>query len=430
MPFRIAISGLNAASAELSIIGNNIANTGTSGFKGSRAQFADVFPVSKLGSSALGIGSGVELANVSQQFTQGNISFTNNNLDLAVNGKGFFRMSDNGSIVYSRNGTLGLDADGFIVNSAGHRLTGFQSDNNGAVTGVLGELQLSSADNPPAATTESTALLNLNAQDVAKGAGDPALALGPEIFQDDGNPYVPQRFEAPDPDSYHHATSYTVYDTLGVAHTATMYFRKTGDNAWASELSIDNQAFVAPAEGTALTFDDTGALTGPAGPPLGVLTYAAIPVGTGAQDLNFTIDFSDTTQFGAAFSVNALTQDGFTTGRIAGVDVAQDGTIFGRYTNGQAQALGQVVLANFNNPQGLRQLGDTSWAETAESGAALVGTPNSSDLGVIQAGALEDSNVDLTEQLVALITAQRNFQANAQVISTGDQITQTIINLR
>jgi flagellar hook protein FlgE len=430
MPFDIAISGLNAASSELRVIGNNIANAGTAGFKSSRAEFADVVAASKLGGGSLSIGSGVQLANVSQQFTQGNVTFTNNALDVAINGQGFYRMSDNGTVVYSRNGAFGLDDEGYIVNSTGQRLTGYTADDAGNITGALGELQLSSADNPPKATTESIATLNLDAGQTAKGASDPALAMGAEIFQSDGSSYTPPRYAPPDTDSYNHATSFTVFDSLGDAHTATMYFRKTGDNAWTVETSLDNQAFVAPAEGTGLTFNNTGILTDPAGPPLGVLTYDPVPVGTGAADLSFTIDFSGTAQYGAPFSVSSLTQDGYTTGRLAGIDIDSEGVIFGRYTNGQAQSLGQVVLANFSNPQGLRQLGDTSWTETADSGAALIGTPGSSTLGVLQSGALEQSNVDLTAQLVSLITAQRNFQANAQVISTADQITQTIINLR
>ncbi|NOZ11349.1 MAG: flagellar hook protein FlgE [Gammaproteobacteria bacterium] len=429
MPFRTAISGLNASSAELRVIGNNIANAGTVGFKGSRAEFADVLPVSKLGTGTLSVGSGVQLSGVRQQFGQGNINFTNNNFDLAVNGQGFFRMSENGAISYSRNGAFGLDDEGYVVNSSGLRLTGFQAT-NGTVTGTQGELQLSLADNDPKTTAAITANLNLDATEVAKDGGDPALALTVAALQDDGTPFVPPRFEPPPADSYNQATSFTGFDSLGVPHTITTYFRKTGNNAWTVEMSLDNQAFVAPAEGTAITFDNTGSLITPAGPPVGTLTYAAIPVGTGAADMAYTIALEDTTQFGAAFGVNSLTQDGFTTGRLASVDVDSAGIIFGRYTNGQSQALGQALLANFNNPEGLRQLGDTTWTETAASGSALVGTPGSSSLGVIQSGALEDSNVDLTQQLVQLITAQRNFQANAQVINTADQITQTIINLR
>ena len=429
MSFRTAISGLNASAAELKVIGNNISNAGTVGFKASRAEFSDLLPVRKPGNFSLTIGAGVQLANVAQQFSQGTINFTNNNLDIAINGNGFFRLSDNGAVVYSRNGAFGVDKDGYVVNSNGQRLTGYLAE-DGVVSGVLGDIQLSTADVGPKTTGEITATLNLNAEETAKGAGDPALAMGAEVFDEDGNAYVPQRFEPPDPKSYNHATSFTVYDGLGVAHNATLYFRKTGDNAWEVQMSVDNQAFVAPDEGTALGFTDAGKLNAPAGPPLGVLTYAAVPVGTGAADMAFTIDLSATTQFGSPFGVNALSQDGYATGQLAGVDVSSDGTIYGRYTNGQSQALGQVVLANFSNPQGLRQLGNTTWAETAESGTPLVSAPGSSSLGVVQSGALEDSNVDLTEQLVALITAQRNFQANAQTIQAMDQITQTIINLR
>lgn len=430
MPFRTAISGLNAASADLRVIGNNVANAGTTGFKISRAEFADVFPVSKLGTGSSTMGSGVRLSRIAQQFTQGNVSFTNNNLDLAVNGQGFYRLSDSGTIVYSRAGAFGADEDGYIVNGSGLRLTGYTAE-DGQISGTLGDLQLSSADFGPNPTTEASIVANLDASEAAKTGADPALAMGLEVFQEDGvTAYVPPRYEPPDPDSYNHATSFSVFDSLGVAHTATMYFRKTAGNAWTTEMSVDNQAFVAPAPGTALAFSNLGALTGPAGPPLGVLTYNPVTVGTGAADLNFTIDFSDTTQFGTAFSVNALTQDGYTTGQLSGIDVDASGVVYARYTNGQAQALGQVVLANFNNPQGLRQLGDTTFAETAESGEALVGAPGTASLGVIQSGALEDSNVDLTEELVKLIVAQRNFQANAQVISTADAVTQSIINLR
>lgn len=429
MSFRTAITGLNAAASELKVVGNNIANVGTVGFKRSRAEFADLMPVQKPGTATLSIGAGTRLAQVAQQFSQGNISFTNNNLDMAVNGNGFFRMSDNGTIVYSRNGAFGVDKDGYIVNRSGQRLTGYQAE-DGALTGVLGDLQVSTADLDPKTTTEVTATLNLDAGETAKGAGDPALAMGAEVFDDDGNAFVPKRFEPPDPRSYNHATSFSVYDGLGVAHNATLYFRKTGDNAWQVQMSVDNQAFVAPNEGTAIGFTDAGKVNTPAGPPVGVLTYAAVPVGTGAADMAFTIDLSQATQFGSPFGVNALTQNGYTTGQLSGVDVDSSGVIYGRYTNGQSQSLGQVVLANFANPQGLRQLGDASWAETAESGTALVSAPGSASLGVLQSGALEDSNVDLTAELVNLITAQRNFQANAQTIQAMDQITQTIINLR
>lgn len=428
MGFSTAISGLNAASAALSVIGNNISNSSTTGFKSSRAQFADVYPATLPGSPAP-VGAGVRLASVAQQFTQGNVSFTNNGLDLAINGQGFFRLSDNGATVYSRDGSFGVDEDGYIANSAGLRLTGYLAD-NGTIGGTVGDLKLDKSDFGPSATTDVELTANLNATSTAKGAGDPDLEMGDEVLDANGDPFVPPHYESPDPKSYNHATSLSLYDSLGVAHSATLYFRKTADNDWTAELSIDNGAFVTADPGSALTFDDTGQLTDPAGPPLGEITYSAVPAGGGAADLDFTVDFSGTTQFGTTFSVNNLTQNGYTSGRLNGIDIGETGEVLARYTNGQSQALGQVVLSNFNNPQGLAPLGDNAWAETATSGIPLTGAPGTASLGALQAGALEESNVNLTEQLVDMIIAQRNFQANAQVITTEDAITQTVINIR
>ncbi len=429
MAFSTSISGLNAAANALSVIGNNIANAGTNGFKSARSQFADVYPGTFTGNGANPIGAGVRLASVAQQFTQGNLTFTNNSLDMAINGQGFFRLSSNGTVVYSRAGAFGVDKDGYIANSDGLHLTGYQAE-DGTVTGELGELRLQTGDNPPKATTTADMVANLNAAATAKGTGDPDLVMGDEVLDANGDPFDPPRYEAPDAESYNHSTSFTIYDSLGTAHTATMYFRKTADNEWTMEMSLDSGEFLTPDAGTSLTFDDTGALTAPAGPPLGVLGYTAIPVGGGAADLEFGVDLSGLTQFGSAFSVNSLTQNGYTTGRLSAVDIDESGTVFARYTNGQAQALGQVVLTNFANPQGLAPLGNNTWAETSTSGAALTGAPGTASLGVVQAGALEDSNVNLTEQLVDMIVAQRNFQANAQVISTENAIAQSIINIR
>jgi flagellar hook protein FlgE len=428
MAFSTAISGLNAASASLGVIGNNIANAGTTGFKSSRAQFADVYPATLPGSPTP-VGAGVRLAAVAQQFSQGGISFTNNSLDLAINGSGFFRLSDNGAVVYSRDGSFGVDKDGYIANSAGLRLTGYLAE-DGTIGGTVGELQLDKSDYGPSATTEATLTANLDATATAKGAGDPDLEMGDEVLDPNGDSFVPPRYEPPDPKSYNHATSFALYDSLGNAHSATLYFRKTADNEWTTELSIDNGAFVAADPGTSLTFDDTGTLTDPAGPPLGEITYSAVAVGGGAADLDFTVDFSGSTQFGSSFSVNDLTQNGYTSGRLSGIDVDESGVVMARYTNGQSQALGQVVLSNFNNPQGLAPLGDNAWAESASSGIPLTGGPGTASLGLIQSGALEESNVNLTEQLVDMIIAQRNFQANAQMITTEDAIAQTVINIR
>lgn len=405
MPFRLALSGLNAAQADLSVTANNIANTATAGFKGSRAEFAELFSVSPQGVSAAAIGNGVRVSNVSQQFTQGNIDFTDNSLDLAVSGQGFFILNDGGALAYTRAGAFQVDRDGFIVNSQNQRLQVYPATGDGTFnTGALSDVQLVTSESPPAATTSAQMVFNLPAD-----AEEPTSAP----------------FDPADLNSYTHATSLTTYDSLGAAHTATVYFSKTAnENEWTARLYVDGAAV-----GTAQTlqYSETGELTTPAG---GQITFPAIPVNTGAEDINLTIDFGDSTQYGSTFNVNAVTQDGYTTGRLIGIDIDSTGVVQARFTNGRSLPLGQVALANFANPQGLQQLGDTNWAETFGSGQALRGQAGNSGFGLIQSGALEASNVDITEQLVNMITAQRNFQANAQMISTADAITQTIINIR
>lgn len=408
MPFRIALSGLNAASADLRVIGNNIANASTTGFKKSRTEFADIYPASNLGTARNAIGSGVKVAAVSQQFTQGNVSFTNNNLDLAISGQGFFRLDDNGVTVYSRAGAFGVDRNGYVVNTQNQRLTAYAADANGNITGAIAPLQLSTADLAPRETDQVALLANLD----SRTGTLPAAGFDPN-----------------NPATYHHSTSFTAYDSLGNPRLTSLYFVHTGAGAWSMFTTVDGNLVDADAGNAGndrlLTFDGSGQLTSPL-----QVTTGIVPAAGGAAAFDMTIDLGGTTQYGSSFAVNTLTQDGYTTGRLSGVDIGDTGIVQARYTNGQSRTLGQVVLANFSNPQGLQQLGDTSWAETFDSGAALVGAPGTSSLGLIQSGALEGSNVDLTEQLVNMITAQRNFQANAQVITTADAITQTIINIR
>lgn len=405
MPFRLALSGLNAAQADLSVTANNIANTGTTGFKGSRAEFAELFSVSPQGVSSNAVGNGVRISNVSQQFSQGNIDFTDNSLDLAVSGQGFFILNDGGALAYTRAGAFKVDRDGFIVNSQNQRLQVYEPAGNGTFnTGSLNDVQLVTSESPPAATTQAGIILNLPAN-----ASEPTVAP----------------FDPADLNSYNNATSLTTYDSLGAAHTATLYFVKTANvNEWTTQLYVDGNAVGTP---QTLQYSNAGALTAPAG---GQITFPAYTPATGAADLNMTFNFSQTTQFGANFNVNAVTQDGYTTGRLIGIDIDSTGVVQARFTNGRSLALGQVALANFANPQGMQQLGDTNWAETFGSGQGLRGQAGNSGFGLIQSGALEASNVDITEQLVNMITAQRNFQANAQMISTADAITQTIINIR
>lgn len=405
MPFAIALSGLNAASADLGVTANNVANVNTTGFKMSRAQFSEVFAVGTQSVSSSAAGSGVRLSAIAQQFTQGNIDFTDNALDLAIGGEGFFVISDGGARSYTRAGAFGVDNQGFVTNAEGARLQAYPYAGSGLFnTGTPVDLQLEIGANPPAATTRASFGINL-----------PANAPVP------ANPV----FDPTDPSSFNHTTSVTVYDSLGAAHTATVYFIKdAAPNTWNTEIQIDGNAVAGAAP---VVFNPDGSLNSPAG---GLLPLGAYTPGTGAADIVMGLDFGTATQFGDAFGVNSLSQDGFTTGRLTGVSVDAEGIVFARFTNGQSTSLGKLALANFVNPQGLQQLGDTTWGESFQSGDALLGEAGTASFGNIQSGALEASNVDLTAQLVQMITAQRNFQANAQAISTADTITQTVINIR
>ncbi len=403
MVFAVALSGLNAASEDLGVTANNVANVETTGFKKSRAEFAEVFATGT--QSVQQSGSGVKTAKISQQFTQGNIDFTDNALDLAIAGEGFFVLSDNGARSYSRAGAFGVDNPGFVVNAQGARLQAYPSAGSGLFnTGTPNDLQLITGASPPSATGRAELGLNLPA--------DAPVPVNPV-------------FDVNDPSSFSHTTSFTAYDSLGAPHTATIYFIKdAAPNTWNTEVRIDGLA--ATGNGP-VTFNPDGSLNTPLG---GLMPIDPFAVTTGADPLAISLDFANTTQFGNAFGVNSLSQDGFTTGRLTGVSVAEDGVVFARFTHGQSQELGKLALANFVNPQGLQQIGDTTWGEAFQSGDALLGEAATASFGNIQSGALEASNVDLTAELVSMITAQRNFQANAQMISTSDTVTQTIINIR
>jgi flagellar hook protein FlgE len=400
MPFAVALSGLNAASSDLNVTANNIANANTTGFKLSRAEFADVFAV-----GAQNIGNGVGISSVTQEFTQGGVDFTDRGMDLAISGEGFFTMNDRGTVSYTRAGSFGVDRDGYVVNNQGQRLQIFPVANNGTFnTGTLADLRLATTDSPPQATARAEFGINL--------PGNAAV------------PAVPV-FDPANASSYNHSTAVTIYDSLGASHTATAYFVKTATpNQWDARFYVDGTAV---GGANTLTYSNLGVLTAPVG---GGITLPAYTPTTGAAPITLTVDVLNSTQYGSAFGVNLLNQDGFASGRLSSIDVDTSGVIFARFTNGRSEPLGQVALSNFANVQGLRQLGDTSWSETFTSGDAVRGSPGTGSLGLVQSGALESSNVDLTEQLVNMITAQRNFQANAQMISTADQVTQTIINIR
>lgn len=407
MSFNIALTGLNAASADLAVTSNNIANANTVGYKESRSQFADFFLANAYGVTDTAVGGGVRVAKVAQQFTQGAISVTNNSLDLAVSGTGWFTLAKDGAVSYTRSGQFGTDRNGFIVNGSGARLQAYPPVAGGTAfdTASLADIQLSTSDNPPNATT----LLNT-------GVNLPAEATAPATTP----------FSASDPTSYNNTTSVTIYDSLGTGHPANLYFVKSGTtaNEWTVHTRIDGTDV---GTGTTVTFNADGSL---ATPTDGRITLPAYATATGSSPVTMTVDLSNSTQYGNSFSVNSLTQDGYATGRLSGIEVTQEGIVQARFTNGQATRLGKLAMANFANPQGLQQLGDTSWGETYASGPVIRGSANTSNFGLIQSGALEGSNVDITKQLVNMIVAQRSFQANAQMISTNDQITQTIINIR
>jgi flagellar hook protein FlgE len=417
MGFQSGLSGLNASAKNLDVIGNNVANANTVGFKASRAVFADVFASSLAGAGASNIGIGTKVAQVQQEFTQGNITVTSNPLDLALSGQGFLRLDNNGSVAYSRNGQLHLDERGFIVNGDNLRLTGYPVDASGnIVASAPTPLQLSTSDIAPRATERMEVTLNLDSR-------------APAIL-----PATP--FDVTDATSYTSSTAGAIFDSLGNAHTLTMYFRKSAAGAWDVYGTVDGGApgtivdlnGAAAGNSITLNFNSSGALTAPAMPATGV--SVTLPNNGAMSPLTMELDFTGTTQYGSEFGVTALGQDGYTSGRLTGFNVSEKGIIQGRYSNGQANTLGQIVLANFANPQGLRAMGDNLWEETSSSGAAVVGTPQTGSLGSIQSAAVEDSNVDLSQELVNMIMAQRVYQANAQTIKTQDQVLQTLVNLR
>lgn len=407
MAFNVSLSGINAANTDLSVTANNVANVNTTGFKQSRAEFADLFSATSYGLSRNAVGSGARVSNVAQQFSQGNNSQTGRSLDLAVSGEGFFTMSMNGQRTYSRAGNFQTDAQGFVINPAGARLQVFTPNADGTTfdSGRLTDLQLLTTDSPPKQTANVQLAFTL-----------PANSTQPTVTP----------FDPTDSNSYSQSSGgVTVYDSLGVSHTQTSYFVKGATaNEWQVYNYVDGQAAGAP---STLQFSESGALVAPAN---GRITLDGFTPATGAGQLNLTLDVAGSTQYGEKFALRNFQQDGYAAGKLNEISVSEQGVVYARYSNGDDKALGQVALTNFNNAQGLQSTGDNMWVETFASGSPRTSAPDSSDLGKIQAGALESSTVDLTEQLVNMIVAQRNFQANSQMLSTQDQVTQTIINIR
>lgn len=474
MSFNIGLSGIRAASSDLNITGNNIANASTVGFKGSRAEFADVYAASILGTGSNAQGSGVLLDNVAQIFTQGNINYTENSLDLAINGNGFFVTSNNGALSYTRAGFFGTDQQGFIVNNSGAKLQGYGVN---AVTGRINEgvptdLRVDTRAANPNRTSQIASTLNLNSTNVrpagAQTAYDTTYAAAYTDYLADpanvgtvgspteieiNNAKVAARdlaltaaetaaqtgFDPTDSSTYNSSTSVNIYDSLGNAHVMTQYFIKTDANSWDMHILIDGRNL----EGTLatdpafastphkLSFNSAGALVGD--PVTAISNWSPLDVNgqpAGAEPQSVALNLTGSSQYASSFGVTSVVQDGFTTGELAGLEIDDKGMLIARYTNGQTKTQGQLVLANFANQQGLKPLGETAWAQSSSSGEPVVGAPGTGTLGGVQSGALEQSNVDLSEMLINLIVAQRNYQANAKTIQTEDAVTQTIINLR
>jgi flagellar hook protein FlgE len=404
MAFSIALSGLTSASSDLDVTANNIANAQTTGFKESRAQFADVYAAGSVNLNSSVIGQGVRLASTAQEFSQGNITTTTSNLDLAISGDGFFTLRNSTGNIYTRNGQFSEDKTGNVVSATGAALQVYPPLANGGFnTGALTTLNLQTAQSAPAATTSGSLILNL-----------PANSTPPAVAP----------FDPTNAATYNQSTSTAVYDSLGNQYPATFYFTATAvPNQWSVNMTV-NGTQVGAAQ--TLAFSSTGAVTTPVG---GSLPFNGFAPPGGAQVMNMKFDFSQTTQFGSQFGVSSIVQNGFATGELSRVAIDNTGVVSAVYTNGRSTQLGQLALANFPNTQGLRQLGDTDWSETFTSGTVVQGLAGSAGFGVIQSGSLESSNVDLTTELVNMITAQRSFQANAQVITTANQLSQTVINI-
>ena len=393
MSFNIALTGLSAVNEQLNTIGNNIANAGTVGFKSSRANFGSLYAESQA--------MGVEVTGTSQSISQGGaLTTTNRDLDLAISGGGFFvTRASNGDVAYTRAGMFGTDKESYLTNSLGQRLQGYPTDAVGNLqTGVVSDLQMKAGGLPAKATDALSFVANLDAnQDVPAVAFDPLVA-----------------------DSYNSTYTTKVFDSQGKEHTLTQYFAKTADNSWNAHYYVDGTALAGP---QALTFDTSGALA----TPIGTVGLTA-PLGGGVAPLNIALDYTGTSQYGSEFNVTSNRATGYAAGEQTGMSVEKDGKVYATYSNGERLLQGQVVLASFVNAEGLKNISGTAWTETAASGAAMLGAPGVGQYGTLASGALESSNVDLTQQLVGLMEGQRNYQANTQVISTNKELTQVLFS--
>lgn len=407
MSFQQGLSGLNASSQNLDVIGHNIANANTTGMKASQAEFAELYASSLGTSGGISQGIGVEVQTVSQQFTQGNISITGNALDVAINGNGFFQVElPNGNLAYSRDGAFKLNKEGEIITNAGAHLLGITAAADGSIPtgGAVGPLTLPTGGEIAAIqTTKMDLSFNLDAEAVIATGVAPAGLVPPLAT---------------------YGTSITAYDGQGVGVPVSIYFTKTAVNTWDVYSSVDGAAPTLTTTG--LTFNGTG------NTPNATIGTLTLPSPTNpASTFSVAMNVKDATQYGAKFSIAKATQDGQAPGTLTAISIDESGVILGTYSNGKALAAGQIQLATFTNVQGLAPIGGNVWLSTPSSGdPSAKGVPGTGNLGGLRSGSLEDSNVDLTKELVNMMTAQRAYQANAQTIKTQDQVMSTLVNLR
>ncbi|WP_447214948.1 flagellar hook protein FlgE [Citrobacter pasteurii] len=406
MSYEIAATGLNAVNEQLDGISNNIANSGTVGYKSMTTQFSAMYA----GTQAMGVSVAGSAQSIS---TGGSMVSTGNALDLAINDDGFFVMCDSaGNISYTRAGSFVTDKNGYIVNASGDYLQGYPVDDSGTLqTGTVTDIQIKTGNIPAQATDSMTFTANFDASDEAIDRDGDATVTPP---------VDPVPFDPNNSDTYTDSYTTTVYDSLGNEHSVSQYFTKTGDNTWEVQYTFDGEAQsgVPP---TTLTFDpNTGKLTDPTTPQ--TITFTTDE----AAPISMTVNYSDCTQYGSDFSVTTNSATGYASATQNGVQVDDDGKVYATYSNGERMLQGQVVLATFPDESGLEAVSGTAWVQTGESGTPLIGTPGSGSCGTLSSGMLESSNVDITNELVNLMTAQRNYQANTKVISTSTQLDQAL----
>jgi flagellar hook protein FlgE len=418
------VSGMDANGTGLSVVGDNIANMNTTGFKSSRASFGDVLSQTLTGAGANQVGRGVQVNRVSAQQIQGSFESTGNNLDMAVDGDGFFVVKSGEIQYYTRDGQFSADKDGYIVNNDGYRVQGFQADSSGNITGTVGDLNINSQQSQASATTKASVSVNLNAQDTDFGGDTFTLGLNNDT-----------------PTNYSESTTTKIYDSLGAAHDVTMYFVKTGVGSWnVHYVHTDptDATKLVDAGTQTLSFDTDGSLIDDGSATPIAFDFGAQAVtpqsvtfdyGTGTGETPAGTGFDGTTQFASSFSVTQLTQDGFGAGSVTSVNISEDGHITASFTNGQSRIIGQMALARFLAPDSLAKLGRNLYNETFDSGQPIIAKPETSGNGRVLSKSLELSNVDLAQEFVKLISYQRAFQANSRVITTTDTLMQDLISV-